>query len=271
MTKHLRLIVLVFTVGYGPPPATRVLAQSNNVHQAAKPNAYENVDWLRISTNRLTELVKNSDPSLIPTNAWGAILKRVDWFALPTNVQYYVSDHVDWSLIPSKILEHYNQPEPWPEKSSKQQIREHCAEILRSAVDTNQINEACKKLTNQPNEASALKRMSEDITRTLSTAAGLLNSSALNSTSWNGGYSASVHNPNNPAEVFLYHFNTQKGPIGQFEIRTSEGNKPVVLALFFENGKLKSFSKAKPNQEILSFDENGGVDRHWIQPSAKSQ
>ncbi len=165
------------------------------------------------------------------------------------------------------------QPDLWPDNNKKRQMLEHCAELLRSAIDTNQIEhikQACNRLTNHLDAVAGFKLISDEAISNLFVTAALLSSSKLNTTSWNGGYTADIRNPTDAAEVFYYVFSSQSGPIGQLEIDSNDGKRVLARALFFEDGKLKSFEKFDPIDEILAFKQNGTLAAYSMTTATNS-
>ena len=63
----------------------------------------------------------------------------------------------------------------WPGSAAEKKARlEHCAEVLRSAIDTNQIELDCLKLTNQPEVVQAIRNYTQQTVSNLNEAAVVL-------------------------------------------------------------------------------------------------
>jgi hypothetical protein len=166
-------------------------------------------------------------------------------------------------------MRHAPPPKPWPEPSKRQETFEHCAAVLRSVIDTNQIQIACKKLTNQPAAALALKSLANEVVTNLDMFAGLLFSPDLESYF---GYRAKLSTPTN---IFYFDFwwaNTNT-PVRDIEKRTPDAKYVLVSVRFYENGKLFVFDgRDLDNKGILRdkmqlvFNEDGTLRSHWMRP-----
>jgi hypothetical protein len=111
-------------------------------------------------------------------------------------------DGLEWA---SSVVQNWKPPEPWPEAAKRREIFEHCAVVLRSAIDTNQMEIACGKLTNQPVSRIKLKQIEEMAISNLNEFGGLLNNPKLKS--YVGiGYSADITTSTN---VYYFHFLAQ--------------------------------------------------------------
>ncbi len=262
----------------------RSLAQTNNPIQPAAIN-YNAIEWSQISSNELTAIVKNANPSKIPANAWGIILKKVDWFQLPTNIQYYVSDNVDWSLVPTNIIEYYNQPVAWPNSG---QALKHSAELMRASVDTNWLAMIADKLTNQPavlqftntltngtqtvvlvTNADMIfnfEAFSMQLTSILDEYAGYLTNPKLNAYLGQSGYGAEIPDSLKNKEVIYFDFLSKNGPASEFRKIVSGVSRARVKAAFYDNGKLASFAiYTSENKENAHFGNNGQLQHFsWI-------
>lgn len=169
---------------------------------------------------------------------------------------------------------------PWLDSPEKQQILEHCAQLLLSSVDTNQLELVCSKITtNLPtnirleNQAtqngpiavtlvtnedliSQIKAFSNDVRFSLNKYANQLTVSNINTYSSEAGHCATISNPE--GSVF-YNFWFNNGPVKYLNIR-SETGQVIMSAHFYQNGKLEDFRKNIPNDEEFIFDTNGKLN-----------
>jgi hypothetical protein len=172
----------------------------------------------------------------------------------------------------SNALSHLPPPTYWLETSRKQEILKHCAEILRSDIDTNQIAEACNKLTNQPEAVFALRYVTKVAISNLDEIAAFLTNPNLNDYVGQIGYQAEVSTVTNNSYFIFW---TRKGPVRDFHERTAKGDI-LVLARFYENGKLRYLEIKSPDSKgivrtgiVLGFNENGILNLHWMRPADK--
>jgi hypothetical protein len=167
------------------------------------------------------------------------------------------------------------EPKPWPLASKKQEIFEHCAEVLRSAVDTNQIEWVCSNMTtNLPairefqnqsakdgpiiitfvtNEIviSQFRDFSRLAISNLDEFASLLTSPDLES--YVGpGYCAKISNPTN----FFFWLFWPDNLVRSIEKRTADGQHVIMEASFYENGRLAGF-RVTSTSESITIDANG--------------
>ena len=49
--------------------------------------------------------------------------------------------------LETNAMRSWKPPEPWPEPSKRKAIFEHCAEVLESAIDSNQLEWVCSNMT----------------------------------------------------------------------------------------------------------------------------
>ena len=136
------------------------------------------------------------------------------------------------------------------------------AEVLRSAVDTNQIELACSKLKNQPEIVIAIRRYSQQAIVDLDVAASLLANPNLKTYGTEFGEGAKIADPNNPEEMYLFSF-LSNGQILDFDKRTiayTDGHQHVSQRMdFYSNGRLRADSGGH-----LTFKEDGELDHCFI-------
>jgi len=172
-------------------------------------------------------------------------------------------------------IRHAPPPKPWPEPSQRQLVFGRCAEVLRSAIDTNQIELICsnmaanlptiRKYQNQPTHdgpitityvtndvvISRLRNFSRQTMLSLDEFASLLNSPDLESYV-GAGYCAKISTPAN----YLFWLFWPDGMVRSIEKRTADGQRVIIRASFFENGKLAGFYVISP-PESIAFDLSG--------------
>jgi len=165
----------------------------------------------------------------------------------------------------------------WPDSSEKQKAISHCAQLIISSVNTNQIDLICSKMTtnlpsviqlkNQrvPNGSitetsvankdlvSQLKNYSERVIVNLHNCAKRLTESGLDTYSSELGYGAEV---SDLQERYVFILWNQNGPLRRFDKRTTAG-RILMSASFYQNGKLEKFEDNMSNGEECIFDLNG--------------
>jgi hypothetical protein len=161
----------------------------------------------------------------------------------------------------------------WPEASKKQDTLQHCAEVLQSAIDANQIEKACSKMTNQPEAVIDLQNLTKVAMFNINEFAILLTNPELDTFIGQAGCSARISNSTNSLR---FHFWSENGPVKYFEKRTADGGHVLVRAEFDKNGKLFAFnlneldSKGVPKTKMqLVFNEDGTLRSHWMRPAGK--
>ncbi len=142
-------------------------------------------------------------------------------------------------------------PGKWPKKPDKNVRLKQCADILRSAVDTNQIELACGRLTNQPDVVLAIRTYSQQTISNLNEVASLLTNANLKTFTCDYGEGAEIVNPNNKNEWFDFIF-YNNGPVMQIRKATIGNNHTELQMGFYQNGRLRGDS--------LGFSENGELD-----------
>jgi hypothetical protein len=155
-------------------------------------------------------------------------------------------------------MRHAPPPKPWPEPSKKQKVFEHCATVLRSAIDANQIEAACGKLTNQPEAVLLLKTLSKGAMTNLDTFANLSNSPELNSY-LGAGYRAKLLTSTN---IFYFGF-WPSTLVRDIEKRTADGQHVLLSVRFYENGKAMYFTVNSHESWGLGFKDDGAVRNYY--------
>ena len=147
----------------------------------------------------------------------------------------------------------------WPERPADKKARlEHCAEVLCKAIDTNQIELDCLKLTNQPEVVQAIRNYTQQTVSNLNEAADLLTNASLKTFMADYGEGAEIVNPKNKNESFVFDF-YYKGPVSQFFMRTLDGSHKGIGMDFFENGKPR-----RDASRHIEFRENGEIEHCFI-------
>ena len=162
----------------------------------------------------------------------------------------------------------YMHPTPWPDSPQKSAALKHCADVLRSAIDMNQITAVCNKMTNQLESVLALKKVSAVAQSNLDEFASLLTKTNLMTYR---SYWAEISNPTN---VFYFSFWSENGPVRDLDKRPADGQRVLVSARFCENGKLLEFDVNSPDSKgvfgtemQLLFNEDGTLRSHWMRPA----
>jgi len=164
---------------------------------------------------------------------------------------------LEWA---SNAMANAKPPKIWPETSKKQEIFDHCVKILRASIDTNQIQIACSKLTNQPQAVLELRDLTKVAISNLDEFANLFTSPELSSDAGNAGYIARVYDQKH---YYFLLFWSENGPLKQDEERTPDGQRILVSARFFENGNLMEFRINSPERKGLAFKQDGELDYYW--------
>ena len=197
--------------------------------------------------------------------------KRVlDIIAQRTNVVRHLSKE-DAELV-AKIRRNFVPPKPWPDTSDKQVTLKYCAEVLRSAIDTKEIDLACSQLTNQPEAVVALKDFLKVAMSNLDEFATILTGSEITTTVGSEGYRAELSTVQNYYAFTFWTTNNLPSVVRSFNKRQHGGGSLVMGGAFYENGKLEVFmvpsldSKGILRESGFSFKEDGKLDYHWIAP-----
>jgi hypothetical protein len=187
-----------------------------------------------------------------------------------TNVEYHrLHPTLEEIEAKSNALAHSAPSPAWPQSSRKQTVLEHCAAMLRSAIDTNQIEIACSKLTNNSQAASFLREASRLAISNLDQASGLLLSTDLETFTGPAGYQAKIWESTNE---FYFNFLTENGPVRTLIERTSSGCL-LMDANFYKNGKLRAMVINSVNSQgqiqtdkSLFFNEDGTLSNFFSRP-----
>jgi len=192
------------------------------------------------------------------------------WIVMQTN---YSKTNVAWIISPG----HAHNLEIT--SSNKPKALEHCANILRTAIDANQFNLVCSNLMNMPaviqHENQAFRGAPIVVTLVtnqnvlfhvtnfvsvaaseLDEAARLLMDSKLKIEHFNGMWSATVESSKDD-KVFFYDFAPDLQSVQQIEERTSDSQQILQWMTFYDNGRLKSFETISPKSESFSFNSDG--------------
>jgi hypothetical protein len=150
-------------------------------------------------------------------------------------------------------------PEAIPDKKA---WLKQSADILRSAIDTNQIELACSKLTDQPEMVIAIKNYSQQAIADLDKAAGLLLNPKLTSGGTAMGEEAKIVDPDDPKEIYYFDF-MPYGRLCDFDKRTiayTNGYQRISMRMdFYSTGKLRHYADG-----TLVFGENGELETCFI-------
>jgi len=190
--------------------------------------------------------------------------------ARSTNVHQHLSkEDMEWA---AKVAASYS-PRPWPDAAQKQTTLRRCAAVLRSAIDTNEIELACRQMTNQPEAVVALKNFTAAAASNLDACAAALASPSLRTDIGEIGYLAELWGSSN--YFFFTFWTTNRLPtmIRSLDQRTPDGGRVTMVARFYESGKLQTLDTffhdgtgVVNGSEGFSFKQNGKLDRHWREP-----
>src|ERR1035437_90486 len=167
MKTELKKITLVVFACLLAAQTNRVLAQTND---------YNNADWSHIPTKEMASILEKENPDQIPTNAWTSILEKLKWSQIPTNVQQYIAKHVSLKQFPTNFdFQSISRPRPaWPDSPEKQERLKQSVDMLRSAVDTNQLAIIEKQLINELQSTNRTKTDNGSETITIDTGADMI-------------------------------------------------------------------------------------------------
>jgi hypothetical protein len=149
-------------------------------------------------------------------------------------------------------------PGQWPDKPDKNARLKQCSDLLRSAMDTNQIEMDCRKLTNQPELVLAIRNYAQQTLSNLDEAASLLTNAHLKTFTAGFGEGAEIVNPKNKNEWYSFVF-YHNGPVLQFRKASVDGNHTGMQMNFHQNGRL-----AGELGGHLAFRANGQLDHCFI-------
>jgi len=149
-------------------------------------------------------------------------------------------------------------PGKWPDKPDKNIRLKHCADILRSAIDTNQIEIDSLKLTNQPEVLLAIRNYTQQTVSNLNGVASLLTNANLKTFTADFGEAAEMVNPKNKDEWYFFTF-YYNGPVRQFEKRSNNRMNVAMSLHFYENGRVAADAGGH-----IALRENGEIDHCFI-------
>jgi len=221
------------------------------------------------------EKVLNSMTNAQDINTTTQMLSGGGWTAVWTNTP---GTNPSWHLQPkrTKQIQITN--------SNRQQLLERCAVILRSTIDTNQINLVCSNLMNMPaiirlgNQAYRdapmeitlvtnhevqfqIKSFASLAVSQLEAVARLLEDTQFKISQFNGMGSATIESPEDSKQLF-YVFAPGLQSVQQIEKRTSDGQHVLQRMVFYEDGQIKSFDTISPVREGLSFKPDKTIDSY---------
>ena len=162
----------------------------------------------------------------------------------------------------------------WPSNFQKQAFLQHCASTLRSAIDTNEIERACDKLTearwltNQPEAAVALKRLSTMARIDLDEFATILTNPKL--ATYKGMapviYGARLSN----YSFTFWYDNKLPSEVRSCEKIVPDGRHLIMRADLYRNGKLNRFlsvscdsNGVRDTESFFQFTEDGNLHRFF--------
>jgi len=196
--------------------------------------------------------------------------KANDLMAQKTNVVRHLSkEDAEWV---AEVQRNFVPPKPWPDISRKQATLKYCAEALRSAIDPNEINLACSKLTNQPEAVVELRDAAKVSTSNLDEFATILTGPKITTYVGEGEYCAKLANSQNYYYFTFWTTNKLPSVVRSF-VKRLPNTQLIMGGDFYKNGKLRAFSVQSPDgkgvlQEIgISFKNDGKLDRYWIVPT----
>ncbi len=136
----------------------------------------------------------------------------------------------------SNVVAHLGSPEPWPDPAKRKQIFEYCASVVRSSLDTNELDLQVAKLTNEPASAIELKELVKVAIADLHEFARILTNPQLR-TYIADGFSADLATSTNLFYGCFWTNNLAK----DLQIKTPDGQRVLISARFYEDGKLMAF------------------------------
>jgi hypothetical protein len=211
---------------------------------------------------------QTSTNSELPPNLAAKVAKidemRAEWQRL------HPDQYAEEVALMSNAASHWEAPEPLPKSAKKNKIIEHCVAQLRSAFDTNEIELACGKLTNQPEAALTLKSLSEETMSNLNFLASMLTNADLSDiTGGDDGWSAEMDSLKYYYYVHFWSPNGEPSSVRSISLRSHDAKGENLSARFYENGKLEIFNKYSRPRNQVSFKEDGSLDGYQVQNPAK--
>jgi hypothetical protein len=175
-------------------------------------------------------------------------------------IQKYSDSFLDKAAYGFAVLLHeLFTSHKWPDSPAHKKIRlEHCAEVMRSAIDTNQIELDCLKLTNQPEVVLAIRNYTKQTVSDLNEAASFLTNANLHTYMADFGEAAEMVNPKNKDEWLLFIFNSN-GSVSEFENRNNDKMHVKKSLRFYENGRVAGDAGGH-----IAFRANGEIDHCFI-------
>jgi hypothetical protein len=177
-------------------------------------------------------------------------------------------EDLEWATA---VAQSWKSSQPWTEASKKQETLKHCADFLRSAIDTNQIEKACISMTNQPKSVVSLKEISAEVISNLNMVATLLTNPDLTTSLGEAGYQAGIQNISNLFHFGFWSENRLPTSISDFDERTADAQHVILSARFYQNGKLLEYDNySRDRQGIfrrrtqLIFNEDGTLRSYWM-------
>jgi hypothetical protein len=277
MKINIKKIGLIIFVCLLAAQTNRVWAQTNN---------YNNVDWSHISANEMLSILERGNPAQIPTNAWTSILGKLKWPQIPSKTQQYIATNVSLSQFPTNFdIEAMakSMPRPaWPDTPQKQEGLKRSADILRSAVGTNELAFFEAHLISQLQSTNyavnggeiitasmgadmvlCFEKFSKQMTSDMNEFADLLASPELK-TYGDGWGKAEISSPHKNEGIIKYSF-WPNGLILSVAETSSDGESELAHVQFSDDGKLSYFSTTCREPEPFAFSKisfglNGQLD-----------
>ena len=251
--------------------------RANTVQSNAEAKAKTDAEYLHLhpaeATNALSqhqlELLDITGNPVAKFNYFSKYHSRQELEELTNTVQYYVTNaaaqssyyyHLYGGLTESEYMSnsvrqmHFT---PWPDSPQKREALKHSAEVLPSAIDTNQIEITCSELTNHT-DAAALRDFSKMAISNLCEFADALTNSNLITPNY---LAAQFSNSTNK---FFYLFWSENGPVRLLDKRLADGRSIILSASFYGNGKLERFALNSPDakgffrtKQQLVFNKDG--------------
>jgi hypothetical protein len=157
----------------------------------------------------------------------------------------------------------------WPEDKSAKIVRlTRCAELVRSGVDTNQIEMACRKITNQPESVLLdLKQFSKEAVSVLNLVADQLTNPKLTTFTADFGDGAELlDSKSQQSYIFVFYF---QGAVLKFELRRLDIRRGDQ-AYFYKSGKLRFIQLNKEHSNArLDLNEDGTFYSYWSNASGR--
>jgi hypothetical protein len=191
--------------------------------------------------------------------------KRAEWR------RQHPQQEAEEIALMSNAISHWEAPKALPKSAKNKKIIEHCVEQLHFAFDTNEIQLACSKLTNQPEAAITLKNLLEETISNLNLLATMLTSPDLSDiTLGDDGWSAEMYSQKYYYYVCFWIANGEPSSVRSIELRTPDAGHVILSARFYENEKLFIYeNNTHPRRSQLSFKEDGHLNRYQVQKPAK--